>query len=143
MVPVIEHNGLIIHDSIAILAWLDRQYPDKPLFGQTNEEAKHIWQLTMESCDYLRNYMSQLLKPIFFGNLTLTKESTPEMIAFRQASDNLHSECAYVEQQLDINSFFIGKKPVQLKPLFFQRYVCSNEESNKNRTSCVLRDLFD
>ena len=54
-VPVLNADGQIVRDSIAILAWLDRQYPDKPLFGEAADEAARIWQLTMECCDYLRD----------------------------------------------------------------------------------------
>ncbi len=65
-VPSLVSNGTIIRDSIAILGWLDRAYPDNPLFGQTPEQAAHIWQMTMESSEHLRNANKSLLLPIFF-----------------------------------------------------------------------------
>jgi len=41
-VPVLESDGVVIRDSVAILAWLDRKFPDKPIFGSTHEEAAQI-----------------------------------------------------------------------------------------------------
>jgi len=60
-VPALEYNGLILQDSIAILAWLDRQFPESPLFGETAGDAARIWQATLESCDYLRAATNDVL----------------------------------------------------------------------------------
>jgi glutathione S-transferase len=32
LVPVIEHDGEVLHDSMAIVAWLDARMPDPPLY---------------------------------------------------------------------------------------------------------------
>ena len=46
-VPALRHGELILRESIAILAWLDRAWPAHPLFGATTDEAAAIWPRVM------------------------------------------------------------------------------------------------
>lgn len=119
MVPVIEHDGTIIHDSISILAWLDRKYPTKPLFGRTDDEARTIWQITMEACDYLRDATNSLLRPILVQNIDLPKANSDEMINLQTASEKMHSECAYLETLLSTNPFLAGENPSAAEAIIF------------------------
>ncbi len=87
MVPVIQHNGKTLRDSIAILAWLDREYPDRPLFGESNSDAAQIWQMTMECCDYLRQAAHQLLQPILVQDIELPQDDSPAITQLKEASE--------------------------------------------------------
>lgn len=69
-VPTLESGSLRMNQSVVILAWLDREHPSTPLFGDTPTEAGHIWQTTMEIADYLPSATSKVLTPIFFANAT-------------------------------------------------------------------------
>ena len=46
-VPTLRHGPIVIRESIAILAYLDRAWPDRPIFGATPAEAARIWQDVM------------------------------------------------------------------------------------------------
>lgn len=76
-VPVVVDRSVTIRDSIASLAWLDRAYPDPPLFGRTSDEAALIWQRTAEFADYLRTAVNDVLSPIFFENACT---ATPDLL---------------------------------------------------------------
>ncbi len=65
-VPTVKNGDTTLSQSVAILAWLDREYPAKPLFGETPLDAAMIWQRTMEIFDYLPDATSGVLSPIFF-----------------------------------------------------------------------------
>lgn len=119
MIPVIEHDGTIIHDSIAILAWLDRKYPEKPLFGGTNDDARNIWQITMEACDYLRDATNTLLRPILVENIDLPKDNSEAMNNLQTASGKMHTECAYLEKLLSNTPFLAGEKPSAAEAITF------------------------
>jgi len=110
-VPVLEAGSLVLRDSIAILAWLDRRYPDRPLFGETADEAALIWQTTMECCDYLRAAGQNLLFPILVLNEALPAPNSNEMAALVAAGDAMHAECHYLEALLDGNPFLGGQRP--------------------------------
>ena len=118
-VPVLNANGLIVRDSIAILAWLDRRYSDRPLFGETAEDAARIWQFTMECCDYLRGAAGKLLFPILVENISLPAADSEQMMTLKNVSDALHAECRYLENMLDGNSFLCGDRPSAAEAVAF------------------------
>jgi glutathione S-transferase len=65
-VPVLKSGEFVLPDSIAILAYLDRKYPEPPLFGATPEERARIWQLVSEGEGDLRGSCDDLRHPLFF-----------------------------------------------------------------------------
>lgn len=111
-VPVLETPDGVLRDSISILAWLDRAYPAKPLFGRTPAQARDIWQITMECCDYLRDANRQLLSPVFAGDGTIPKQGSDEHATLQAAADLAHVECADLEGILsDGRSYLSGETP--------------------------------
>ncbi len=84
-VPTLVTRSAIIRDSIAILAWLDRAYPGKPLFGRSAEQAAHIWQVTMEASEHLRNANKGLLLPIFFQGVENKTEVLEQAAVIQRA----------------------------------------------------------
>lgn len=46
-VPTLVHGAITVRESIAILAYLDRAWPERPIFGSTPAEAAAIWQAVM------------------------------------------------------------------------------------------------
>ena len=110
-VPVLDANGLVLRDSIGILAWLDREYPDRPLFGQSAEEAALIWQVVLESCDYLRKHNNNVLSAFLLHGKTFEKMSEQEKAGIVQAAQELRAECKLLEQKLDDSPFIVGESP--------------------------------
>lgn len=110
-VPVLETGGPVVRDSIAILAWLDRRYPDKLLFGTTADQAALVWQITMESCDYLREAARRLLIPVFGGDDALPQDSSAQFAELKSAADAMHKECRYLESLLENRRFLAGDTP--------------------------------
>ncbi len=111
-VPVVEADGVTLRDSLAILAWLDRQYPEKPLFGNTPAEAAEVWQVAMECCDYLRDANRQLLSEVFFGDGTVPDKGTEKRQSLQTAVDLVHAELRYLETLLsDGRAYLAGNTP--------------------------------
>ena len=46
-VPTLVAGDVVIRESLAILAWLDRAYPHRPIWGNGTREAARIWQDVM------------------------------------------------------------------------------------------------
>jgi glutathione S-transferase len=38
-VPTLKDESFVLYESLAIMAYLDRKYPDPPIFGRTQEET--------------------------------------------------------------------------------------------------------
>ena len=101
-VPTVKEGDVTLGQSIAILAWLDRAYPDTPLFGATPLDAGLIWQRTMEIFDYLPSATSGVLSPIFFDGAT---EATEPL---RAATKDLKAELSHLTKILTRHPYLSG-----------------------------------
>lgn len=104
-VPVVIDGPVTIRDSIAALAWLDRAYPEPPLFGRTLNETAIVWQHTAGFAEYLRASVDSVLTPIFFQNATT---GTAELLT---AAYNAKVELAGLENLLRSKPFLAAEFP--------------------------------
>ncbi|MGR3279207.1 glutathione S-transferase family protein [Acaryochloris marina NIES-2412] len=119
VVPVLDAGGVLVRDSIAILAWLDREYPSKPLFGETPDEAARIWEVSMECCDYLRGAGQHLLYPILVENIDLPAPDSEGMRSLKVASESMHAECHHLEKLLEGQAYLCGNRPSAAEAIAF------------------------
>ncbi|MFN7145481.1 MAG: glutathione S-transferase family protein, partial [Myxococcota bacterium] len=66
-VPVLVHDGFVLNESLAILAYLDRAFPERPLFGTTAREHGETWRLVEELQSYGREVFDPVARPLLFG----------------------------------------------------------------------------
>jgi glutathione S-transferase len=92
-VPVLRDGDVTVRESIAILAYLDRQYPDPPLFGRSGAEAAAIWQEVMEAAALADDFEAFIL-PLYF-NESVAKEGQ-----VRAAIPKIEGELDRLEQIL-------------------------------------------
>jgi len=118
-VPVVESEGLVLRDSIGILAWLDRRYPQPPLFGANAHEAAIIWQITLDACDYLRRATNDLLWPVLVEREALPAAGTERRTALEAAAGRLRDECRALEDTLGDRAFFGGTRPCAADAVIF------------------------
>ncbi len=104
-VPTVKDGDATLSQSVAILAWLDREYPDTPLFGDTPQDAALIWQRTMEIFDYLPEATSGVLSPIFFHGADAATDD------LKNASKKLQSELANLTGILVEDPYLSGERP--------------------------------
>ena len=64
-VPTLRDGGYVVYESIAIMAYLERRYPEIPLFGSTAEETGAIWRVICEATSYLEQPMESFILPIY------------------------------------------------------------------------------
>ncbi len=116
-VPVLIDGDTQLTDSIGILAWLDRAYPDRPLFGATPSQSAVIWQRVMSIAEFLPPAVSGVLRPLFFGGET---EATD---ALREAAQALTDELAIPESYLSEGAFLAGANPTAADAVMFP-HIC-------------------
>lgn len=88
-VPVLVDGDLTIYESTAILAYLERAYPDTPVFGHDTAEAARVWQRMAEVENYFGHALTAVLGAVFRGE-----------VKGREAE--LQKDIARLEAELDI-----------------------------------------
>jgi glutathione S-transferase len=92
-VPVIRDGDFVLAESIAILAYLERNYPEPPLLGRTPEETGRIW-LAISSFE---SYMREATTPLnrwLFGDKPRTAEIDDARAAVGRELERLEARLA-------------------------------------------------
>jgi glutathione S-transferase len=105
-VPVLVHGDVVVYESTAVLAYLDRAFPEPPLFGTTPAEAALVWRLWSEHDAYLVPLGSRVTRPLFFGGAETVAEKADDI---RAAADELHGELARLETRLTDGPWVAGR----------------------------------
>lgn len=101
-VPALRDGDLSVYESVAIMAYLDRRFPDPPLFGTTPRESAPIWQSVLESVSYLDVHTEAFILPIYRGRT----EGQEEVI--RAAVTGVHDELARLDATLATRPWLAG-----------------------------------
>lgn len=111
LVPVIEHKGQFISDSLGIMAWLDRLHPERPLFGVSPEEAGAIWSLATDLEDHMRPAHHAYIFPLLVQGKSPDDMPSDEMGMMMKHAANLLAEFEKLEAHLSDGPYLIGQAP--------------------------------
>src|SRR5215469_8500240 len=92
--PVLRDNDYVVFESLAILYYLDRKYPEPPIFGRTPEESGVIMRVI---CEY-QAYAEPALKQIAEALLEQHERAVDDTLA--QAMHRVAGEARTIEQRL-------------------------------------------
>ncbi len=101
-VPALTDGDVAIAESLAILAYLDRKYPETPLFGRTAEETGRQWQTIMEFISYVEPVMTGFVRPIF------TNKAEEKAEELRTAAATIKDELGKLETRLAGSAWLSG-----------------------------------
>lgn len=79
-VPVLKDDESVLHESVAILAYLDARYPKPRLFGSNPAETGFIWQRVHEIENYARNPFLRVAIAIMNADITERPDETRELL---------------------------------------------------------------
>jgi glutathione S-transferase len=65
--PVLKDGAVVVRESQAIMFYLERAYPDAPLYGRTPAEAAIIMQEICEHASYIEPLLRGVIGPLLFG----------------------------------------------------------------------------
>jgi glutathione S-transferase len=103
-VPTLKDGDFVVYESLAIMSYLDRKYPDPPLFGETAEETGLIWRALAECESYLVPAGDKVVRPIFFG------KGLDKVAEIEQAAQTLRHELEIIDGRLAASRWLVADK---------------------------------
>ena len=104
-VPVLKHGNVVIAESIAIMAYLERVHPQPPLFGVTAAETGLIWQRIFEFVNSLRDVIDDgVVRPLSQGIMLHDTD------ALKMAANTLYASLDRMETTLGTFNYLAGNK---------------------------------
>ena len=102
-VPVLKDGDYVCFESLAILQYLDRKYPQPPLFGSTAEEAGTIERVICEYQSYAEEHIMRIIQAILFQGIEGRMEE------LERALGSVLREAATIEQRLTTSAWLVGE----------------------------------
>ena len=102
-VPVLKDGDYVCFESLAILHYLDRKYPEPPLFGRTAEEAGTIMRVICEYQSYAEEHIMRIIQAILFQGI----EGRMEEI---ERAMHVLKEAPTIEQRLATSAWLVGEQ---------------------------------
>jgi glutathione S-transferase len=102
-VPVLRDGNYVVYESLACLLYLDRKYPEPPLFGRTPEEAGAIMRVICEYQAYAESHLMQIVYAVFFENLDDRAEEVT------RAANLVAAEARTIEGRLGTSDWLVGE----------------------------------
>ena len=101
-VPVLVDGDFTLSESMAIVAYVDKRFPDPPLLGTSARETGAIWRVISEYTSYLDDAVEHFILPIYFGR------ASAEADAIRAAMTTIEAELRGYDAQLARTPWLVG-----------------------------------
>jgi glutathione S-transferase len=101
-VPTLKDGDFVLYESLAIIAYLDIEYPERPIFGFTPREIGTIGRLISENISYVCDPIGKVVGPLLFGS---TAEKEAEIQA---AATTVYPELARLEATVAKSPWLAG-----------------------------------
>ena len=102
-VPVLKDGDYVVFESLACLLYLDRKYPEPPLFGRTAEEAGTIMRVICEYQAYAESHLMQIVTAAFLENIDERVEEVT------RATHLVAGEARTIEGRLSNSDWLVGE----------------------------------
>jgi glutathione S-transferase len=102
-VPVLKDGDYVCFETLGILHYLDRKYPERPLFGHTAEEAGTISRVICEFQSYVEEQIMKIVYAILFQGV---EERMDEV---QRAMHIVAGEARTIDNKLSQANWLVGE----------------------------------
>lgn len=103
-VPTLKDGDFVVYESLAIMTYLDRKYPEPKLFGRTAEETGLIWRAICECESYFVPVVDKVVRPMFFG------KGLDKVDEIQQAAQTIRHELTMLDRHLAQSDWLVGDR---------------------------------
>ena len=101
-VPLLCDGETTVSESVAIMHYLERRFPEPALFGTSASEAAMIEQSVQETLAYVDKAISAFVQPVFRNKADDIREKLPEI------AESIHAELGSTERALEKHEWLAG-----------------------------------
>jgi len=102
-VPVLRDGDYFIHESLAVMSYLDSKFSETALFGDSPYKTAEIMKLMSEYNSYIAPHIGHIISSAFWSN-------SPNLTKLEDAKQNLTNELANLEKILTATNWLAGKE---------------------------------
>jgi glutathione S-transferase len=101
-VPTLKDGDFVVYESLAVMAYLDKKYTDRPIFGASPRETGTIGRMLSENISYLCDPIQKVVAPLFAGSVAEKKAE------IRESAAAVAGELTRLERLLESSPWLFG-----------------------------------
>jgi glutathione S-transferase len=101
-VPTLKDDDFVVYESLAVMAYLDKKHPDRPIFGASPRDTGTIWRMVSENVSYVCDPIQKIVAPLFAENVAEKKAE------IRDAAAAVTVELSRLEHIVAASPWFFG-----------------------------------
>jgi len=105
--PVLRDGDYVVFESVAVLYYLDRKYPEPAIFGRSPEESGVIMRVICEYQAYAEPSVMQIVSNMLYRREPTLGEGAAELMA--QAMHRAAGEARTIERRLAQSDWVVGE----------------------------------